>query len=65
MEKQKHNMPKSQQVLLAIIIVLFILEVVLTVFFVTFSSPIFKGVSIINGILITIFLVRQIKRKGL
>lgn len=65
MNKQEHNMPKSQQLLLAAIIIVFILEVVLTIFFITFSSAIFKGLTIFNSILIGIFLMRQIKRKGI
>ncbi|HDV5990605.1 TPA: hypothetical protein RJJ30_002393 [Staphylococcus pseudintermedius] len=65
MTKPENNMPKSQQILLAIIIVIFILEIVLTAFFVSFSSPIFKGLTILHGILLTIFFTRQVKRKGL
>lgn len=64
MTKPEHNMPKSQQILLAIIIVIFILEIVLTAFFVSFSSPIFKGLTILHGILLIIFFTRQVKRKG-
>ncbi|ASQ51049.1 hypothetical protein JL916_10615 [Staphylococcus pseudintermedius] len=65
MTKPENNMPKSQQILLAIIIVIFILEIVLTAFFVSFSSPIFKGLTILHGILLIIFFTRQVKRKGL
>lgn len=65
MTKPENNMPKSQQILLAIIIVMFILEIVLTAFFVSFSSPIFKGLTILHGILLIIFFTRQVKRKGL
>ncbi|EHD7789670.1 hypothetical protein JQB25_001808 [Staphylococcus pseudintermedius] len=65
MTKPENNMPKSQQILLAIIIVIFILEIVLTAFFVSFSSPIFKGLTILHGILLIIFFARQVKRKGL
>ncbi|MDO5376364.1 MAG: hypothetical protein Q4F01_09315 [Staphylococcus rostri] len=62
--KQKQSMPKSQQVLLALIIVILVLEVVLTAFFISFSSPIFKGLTIVHGLLILVFLKRQINRKG-
>ncbi|PCE16692.1 hypothetical protein [Staphylococcus pseudintermedius] len=65
MTKPENNMPKSQQILLAIIIVIFILEIVLTAFFVSFSSPIFKSLTILHGILLIIFFTRQVKRKGL
>ncbi|MDK4102775.1 hypothetical protein O0F85_11780 [Staphylococcus pseudintermedius] len=65
MTKPENNMTKSQQILLAIIIVIFILEIVLTAFFVSFSSPIFKGLTILHGILLIIFFTRQVKRKGL
>ncbi|EGQ1719819.1 hypothetical protein DD866_13215, partial [Staphylococcus pseudintermedius] len=61
MTKPENNMPKSQQILLAIIIVIFILEIVLTAFFVSFSSPIFKGLTILHGILLIIFFTRQVK----
>ncbi len=64
MSGKDHNMPKSQQTLLAIIIFVFLLEIILTAFFISFSSPIFKGLTIIHGILIVVFLTRQIKRKG-
>ncbi len=63
-EVSKH-MSKSQHILLALIIVLFIIEVVLTIFFVSFSSFIYKGLTIIHSILISIFIIRQIKRKGM
>lgn len=63
-EVSKH-MSKSQQILLALIIVLFIIEVVLTIFFVSFSSFIYKGLTIIHSILISIFIIRQVKRKGM
>ncbi|EJG5442406.1 hypothetical protein NAC46_001553 [Staphylococcus pseudintermedius] len=59
-----HHMPKSQQTLLAIITFVFLLEIILTAFFISFSAPIFKGLTIIHGILIVVFLTRQIKRKG-
>ncbi|QHW36290.1 hypothetical protein GZH82_02375 [Staphylococcus ursi] len=65
MNERKHTMPKSQQVLLAVILLILILEIVLTAFFVSFSSLIFKGLTILNGVLITVFLSRQIKRKGI
>ncbi|KIX91869.1 hypothetical protein TP70_00110 [Staphylococcus microti] len=65
MDKQKQPMPKSQQVLLAIIIVMLVLEVILTAFFISFSSPIFKGLTMIHGLLMMVFIVRQVKRKGL
>lgn len=65
MNEPKHTMPKSQQVLLAVILFILILEIVLTAFFVSFSSFIFKGLTILNGVLITVFLSRQIKRKGI
>lgn len=64
MSGKDHNIPKSQQTLLAIIIFVFLLEIILTAFFISFSSPIFKGLTIIHGILIVVFLTRQIKRKG-
>ncbi|WP_241955824.1 hypothetical protein, partial [Staphylococcus chromogenes] len=64
MSGKDYNMPKSQQTLLAIIIFVFLLEIILTAFFISFSSPIFKGLTIIHGILIVVFLTRQIKRKG-
>lgn len=64
MSKQHHSMSKSQQILLAVIIMILLLEVVLTMFFVSFSSPIYKGLTIIHGILIVVFLGRQIKDKG-
>ena len=64
MSEKGHNMPKSQQTLLAIIIFIFLLEIILTAFFISFSSPLFKGLTIIHGILIFVFLTRQIKRKG-
>ncbi|AVQ34027.1 hypothetical protein C7J88_07485 [Staphylococcus muscae] len=64
-DKQKQQMPKSQQGLLAIIIVILALEMILTNFFISFSSPIFKGLTIIHGLLMLIFLARQVKRKGL
>ncbi|EGQ4346049.1 hypothetical protein ELD03_05795 [Staphylococcus pseudintermedius] len=56
MSGKDHNMPKSQQTLLAIITFVFLLEIILTAFF--------KGLTIIHGILIVVFLTRQIKRKG-
>ncbi len=65
MNEPKHTMPKSQQVLLVVILLILILEIVLTAFFVSFSSIIFKGLTIIHGLLIAIFLNRQIKRKGM
>ncbi|GGI33306.1 hypothetical protein J8H63_06700 [Staphylococcus chromogenes] len=65
MSEKGHNTPKSQQTLLAIIIFIFLLEIILTAFFISFSSPLFKGLTIIHGILIFVFLTRQIKRKGL
>ncbi|EKH7729869.1 hypothetical protein OJ616_RS02685 [Staphylococcus pseudintermedius] len=64
MSGKDHNMPKSQQTLLAIITFGFLLEIILTAFFISFSAPIFKGLTIIHGILIVVFLTRQIKRKG-
>lgn len=64
MSGKDHNMPKSQQTLLAIITFVFLLEIILTAFFISFSAPIFKGLTIIHGILIVVFLTRQIKRKG-
>lgn len=63
-EVSKH-MSKSQHTLLALIIVLFIIEVVLTIFFISFSSFIYKGLTIIHSILISIFIIRQVKRKGM
>ncbi len=63
-EVSKH-MSKSQHILLALIIVLFIIEVVLTIFFISFSSFIYKGLTIIHSILISIFIIRQVKRKGM
>ena len=65
MTRKGHEMPKSQQILLAIIIVVFILEIVLTAFFISFSSLVFKSLTILHGILLIIFFNRQIKRKGL
>ncbi|QDW92537.1 hypothetical protein DWB90_11400 [Staphylococcus chromogenes] len=65
MSGKGHSMSKSQQTLLAIIIFIFLLEIILTAFFISFSSPLFKGLTIIHGILIFVFLTRQIKRKGL
>lgn len=64
MSGKDHHMPKSQQTLLAIITFVFLLEIILTAFFISFSAPIFKGLTIIHGILIVVFLTRQIKRKG-
>lgn len=43
MSEKGHNTPKSQQTLLAIIIFIFLLEIILTAFFISFSSPLFKG----------------------
>ncbi|MBI5975920.1 hypothetical protein [Staphylococcus canis] len=60
-----HRMPKSQQYLLGVIIIILILEIVLTAFFISFSSPIFKFLTILHGMLIFIFLVRQVNRKGI
>lgn len=65
MGKEKLSAPKSQQGLLAIIIVILVLEVILTAFFISFNSPIFKGLTIIHSFLMLIFLVRQVKRKPL
>lgn len=65
MNERKHKMPKSQQVLLAVILLILILEIVLTAFFISFSSFIFKGLSIVHGLLIVVFISRQIKRKGM
>ncbi|WP_262604254.1 MULTISPECIES: hypothetical protein [unclassified Staphylococcus] len=42
MDKEKPSMPKSQQVLLAIIIVLLVAEVILTLFFISVSSLVLK-----------------------
>ncbi|ADV06690.1 hypothetical protein SPSINT_2162 [Staphylococcus pseudintermedius HKU10-03] len=42
-----------------------ILEIELTAFFVSFSSFIFKGLSIVHGLLIVVFISRQITRKGM
>ncbi|EHV5302826.1 hypothetical protein K0T75_001876, partial [Staphylococcus pseudintermedius] len=54
MSGKDHNMPKSQQTLLAIITFVFLLEIILTAFFISFSSPFFKGLTIIHGILIVV-----------
>ncbi len=65
MNERQHTMPKSQQILLAVILLILILEIVLTAFFISFSSFIFKGLSIVHGLLIVVFISRQIKRKGM
>ncbi|HEC2155723.1 TPA: hypothetical protein R1907_001431 [Staphylococcus delphini] len=65
MNERKHKMLKSQQVLLAVILLILVLEIVLTAFFISFSSFIFKGLSIVHGLLIVVFISRQIKRKGM
>ncbi|HDK5694798.1 TPA: hypothetical protein PTC09_000959, partial [Staphylococcus pseudintermedius] len=48
MSGKDHHMPKSQQTLLAIITFVFLLEIILTAFFISFSAPIFKGLTIIH-----------------
>ncbi|WP_253955055.1 hypothetical protein [Staphylococcus pseudintermedius] len=58
-------MPKSQQISLAVTLMILILEIELTAFFVSFSSFIFKGLCIVHGLLIAVFISRQIKRKGM
>ncbi|MBZ8173958.1 hypothetical protein FOG27_00250 [Staphylococcus delphini] len=65
MNERQHTMPKSQQILLAVILLILMLEIVLTAFFISFSSFIFKGLSIVQGLLIVVFISRQIKRKGM
>lgn len=45
MSEKGHNMPKSQQVLLAIIIFIFLLEIILTAFFYLFQFPSFQRIN--------------------
>lgn len=64
-------MPKSQQVLLAIILVLFILNIIVPVIgvvfelqYLNFSSIVVKVIQFTFIVLFIIFTYRQIKRKG-
>jgi len=64
-------MPKSQQVLLAISLLLLLINIVLPVIgaitqieAIQFSSPIIKFIQLLFIIISSIFVFRQVKRKG-
>ena len=59
-----HNMPKSQQILLAIILIFTIVNFILSVFVLPLSSITLRTLKFLNMILFGIFVFRQIKRKG-
>lgn len=59
-----HNMPKSQQILLAIILIFTIVNFILSVFVLPLSSITLRTLKFLNMILFGIFVFRQIKRKS-
>ena len=59
-----HNMQKSQQILLAIILIFTIVNFILSVFVLPLSSITLRTLKFLNMILFGIFVFRQIKRKG-
>lgn len=63
-EDKGHNMPKSQQILLAIILVFAIINFILSVFILPLSSITLRTLKFVNMVLFGIFMFRQIKRKG-
>ncbi|RIM35705.1 hypothetical protein BU631_02665 [Staphylococcus caprae] len=61
---KEHNMPKSQQILLAIVIILAVLNFILGMFVLPLSSFTLRALQFINVIVFGVFVYRQIKRKG-
>ncbi|BBD93342.1 hypothetical protein ACN9UU_09920 [Staphylococcus caprae] len=61
---KEHNMPKSQQILLAIVIILAVLNFILGMFVLPLSSFTLRVLQFINVIVFGVFVYRQIKRKG-
>lgn len=61
---KEHNMPKSQQILLAIVLTLIALNFFLGLFVLPLNSFILKTLQLVNVIIFGIFVYRQVKRKG-
>lgn len=61
---KEHNMPKSQQILLAIVIILAVLNFILGMFVLPLSSFTLMVLQFINVIVFGVYVYRQIKRKG-
>lgn len=61
---KEHTMPKSQQILLAIVIILAVLNFILGMFVLPLSSFTLRALQFFNVIVFGVFVYRQIKRKG-
>lgn len=61
---KEHTMPKSQQILLAIVIILAVLNFILGMFVLPLSSFTLRVLQFINVIVFGVYVYRQIKRKG-
>lgn len=61
---KENNMPKSQQILLAIVLILVTLNFFLGIFILPLSSFTLRTLQFINVIIFGVFVFRQVKRKG-
>ncbi|EHJ06937.1 hypothetical protein CD113_04550 [Staphylococcus simiae] len=61
---KENNMPKSQQILLAIILIFVTLNFFLAMFVLPLSSLTLRILQFINVLIFGVFVFRQVKRKG-
>ncbi|MBO1198585.1 hypothetical protein J3T65_03585 [Staphylococcus simiae] len=61
---KENNMPKSQQILLAITLIFVTLNFFLGIFVLPLSSLTLKTLQFINLVIFGVFVFRQVKRKG-